>query len=125
MASVVLSGSGPRYQKLLNHVPSNFSKMSLEDDILKIHFGENPDKDTKVWVRGTTIKSMTELGEQLKRQIKENINLDMIIVDEFSPNINLPSFQILITRDGVITFFQRSEDLNTFLINKFISHMEL
>ena len=99
--------------------------MDLEDDILKIHFGENPDQDSKVWVRGTTLKSMTELGEQLKRQIKENNNLDMIIVDEFSPNINLPSFQILITRDGVITFFQRSEDLNTFLINKFISHMEL
>ena len=68
---------------------------------------------------------MTELGNELKKQISENNNLDMIIIDDFSPNINLPSFQILITKDGVITFFQRSEDLNTFLINKFTSHMEL
>ena len=124
MANIVLSGYGPRYEKLLKLVPSSFSKMDL-DDILKIHFGENPGNDVKIWVKGTNLKSMTELGKQLKKQIIENNNLDMIIVDEFSPNINLPSFQILMTKDGVMTFFQRSEDLNTFLLNKFIAHMEL
>jgi hypothetical protein len=35
MANIVLSGSGPRYEKLLKLVPSSFSKMDL-DDILKI-----------------------------------------------------------------------------------------
>lgn len=67
MANIVLSGSGPRYEKLLKLVPSSFSKMDL-DDILKIHFGENPGNDVKVWVRGTSLKSMTELGNQLKNK---------------------------------------------------------
>lgn len=125
MASVVLSGYGPRFERLSKLVPTPFSKMDVDDDILKVHFGDKPDKDVKVWVRGTSLKSMTELGNELKNQIAENNNLDMIIIDDFSPNINLPSFQILITKDGAITFFQRSEDLNTFLINKFNSHMEL
>lgn len=125
MANVVLSGYGPRYEKLLKLIPTPFYKMNVDEDILKVHFGENPGKDVSVWVRGTHLKSMTQLGNELKKQIIENKNLDMIIIDEFSPNINLPSFQILITRDGVITFFQRSEDLNTFLINKFNSHMEI
>ena len=125
MASVVLSGYGPRFERLSKLVPTPFSKMDVDDDILKVHFGDKPDKDVKVWVKGTSLKSMTELGNELKKQISENNNLDMIIIDDFSPNINLPSFQILITKDGVITFFQRSEDLNTFLINKFSAHMEL
>ena len=125
MASVVLSGYGPRYEKLSQLIPTSFYKMDVDEDILKVHFGENPGKDVSVWVRGTNLKSMTQLGNELKRQIIENNNLDMIIIDDFNPNINLPSFQILITRDGVITFFQRSEDLNTFLINKFSAHMEL
>lgn len=118
--SIEITGSGKRFEQLLEIAPSRFSMME-ESEVkkLKVHVGENPEFDTNIWIRKHFSTNLQENIDELNNKLYENRNLEMIAVEHVNLSDYMPDYFLLIARDGAVKTFQTSEDLNNFLLERF------
>lgn len=118
--SIEITGSGKRFEQLLEIAPSRFSMME-ESEVkkLKVHVGENPEFDTNIWIRKHFSTNLQENIDELNNKLYENRNLEMIAVEHVNLSDYMPDYFLLIARDGAVKTFQTSEDLNNFLFERF------
>ena len=126
MENIYISGSGLRYNQLIQESPSKFKAMSETDEIkLKVHIGNEPDIDTNIWVKRTEKNNLQEIIDELKAEMLQNRHLEMVAAEYINLTDSLPDFHVLMARDGVVRTFQASEDLNNYLLQRFRLNLAL
>jgi hypothetical protein len=82
MENIYISGSGSRFEQLIQEAPSRFSAMSdLDEDKLKVHIGNNPDIDTNIWIKRTEKNNLQDIIDELKGEMLQNRHLEMVAVE--------------------------------------------
>jgi hypothetical protein len=120
MENIYISGSGPRFEQLIQEAPSRFSVMSdLDENKLKVHIGNNPELDTNIWVKRTEKNNLQDIIDELKVEIRQNRHLEMVAVEYINLTDLMPDFHVLMAHDGVVRTFQTSQDLNNYLLQRF------
>ncbi len=126
MEVLEITGSGPRYQSLIENAPSVFSIKSEDDFVkLKVYIGENPDVDVNIWVRGNFSNNLQDVINELKQNLKNNRNLEMVAVENLNLSSLTSNYYVLMCRDEVLRSFQNSEDLNNYLLDRFKLNMAI
>lgn len=126
MEVLEITGSGPRYQSLIENAPSVFSIKSEDDSVkLKVYIGENPDTDVNIWVRGNFSNNLQDVINELKQNLKNNRNLEMVAVENLNLSSLTSNYYVLMCRDEVLRSFQNSEDLNNYLLDRFKLNMAI
>lgn len=124
MENIYISGSGSRYEQLIQESPSRFKVMSDSDEIkLKVHIGNDPDEDTNIWVKRTEKNNLQAIIDELKLEMAQNRHLEMVAAEYINLTDSMPDFHVLLAHDGVVRSFQTSEDLNNYLIQRFRLNM--
>ena len=126
MENIYISGSGPRYNQLIQESPSRFTVMSESIEIkLKVHIGNDPDIDTNIWVKRTEKNNLQEIINELKAEMHQNRHLEMVAAEYINLTDTMPDFHVLMAHDGVVRTFQTSEDLNNYLLQRFRLNLAL
>jgi hypothetical protein len=120
MENIFISGTGPRYEQLIQEAPSRFSVMSdSQETKLKVHIGSDPDIDTNIWVKRTEKNNLQDIIDELKGEMLQNRHLEMVAAEYINLTDSMPDFHVLMAHDGVVRTFQASEDLNNYLMQRF------
>ena len=120
MENIFISGSGPRYEQLIEEAPSRFSVMSdSQETKLKVHIGSYPDIDTNIWVKRTEKNNLQDIINELKGEMLQNRHLEMVAAEYINLTDSMPDFHVLMAHDGVVRSFQTSQDLNNYLMQRF------
>jgi hypothetical protein len=121
MNNVIISGSGPRFERLTNQInQTQFRSLSETDDSFKVWIGEgNPNNDYQIWIKKTNHTEFHLIIKELKEIIKNNPNLEMVGVDNIYSVPIMPNMCVIVGRDNVVRTFQNQFDLDNYLIERF------
>lgn len=121
MNNVIISGSGPRFERLTNQInQTQFRSLSETDDSFKVWIGEgNPNNDYQIWIKKTNHTEFHLIIKELKEIIKNNPNLEMVGVDNIYSVPVMPNMCVIVGRDNVVRTFQNQFDLDNYLIERF------
>lgn len=121
MNNVIISGSGPRFERLTNQLnQTQFRSLSETDDSFKVWIGEgNPNNDYQIWIKKTNHTEFHLIIKELKEIIKNNPNLEMVGVDNIYSVPIMPNMCVIVGRDNVVRTFQNQFDLDNYLIERF------
>lgn len=121
MNNVIISGSGPRFERLTNQLnQTQFRSLSETDDSFKVWIGEgNPNNDYQIWIKKTNHTEFHLIIKELKEIIKNNPNLEMVGVDNIYSVPVMPNMCVIVGRDNVVRTFQNQFDLDNYLIERF------
>jgi hypothetical protein len=121
MNNVIISGSGPLFDRLTNQInQTQFRSLSDTDNALKVWAGEGtPGDDYQIWIKKTNHTDFHLIIKELKDIIKNNPNLEMVGVDNIHSIPVMPNMCAIIGRDNVVRTFQNQFDLDNYLIERF------
>lgn len=121
MDNVIISGSGPRFERLTNQLnQTQFRSLSETDNSFKVWIGEgNPDNDYQIWIKKTNHTEFHLIIKELKEIIKNNPNLEMVGVDNIYSVPVMPNMCVIVGKDNVVRTFQNQFDLDNYLIERF------
>lgn len=121
MDNVIISGSGPRFERLTNQLnQTQFRSLSETDNSFKVWIGEgNPDSDYQIWIKKTNHTEFHLIIKELKEIIKNNPNLEMVGVDNIYSVPVMPNMCVIVGKDNVVRTFQNQFDLDNYLIERF------
>jgi hypothetical protein len=121
MNNVIISGSGPRFERLTNQLnQTQFRSLSETDNSFKVWVGEgNPDNDYQIWIKKTNHIEFHLIIKELKEIIKNNPNLEMVGVDNIYSVPVMPNMCVIVGKDNVVRTFQNQFDLDNYLIERF------
>lgn len=121
MDNVIISGSGPRFERLTNQLnQTQFRSLSATDNSFKVWIGEgNPDNDYQIWIKKTNHTEFHLIIKELKEIIKNNPNLEMVGVDNIYSVPVMPNMCVIVGKDNVVRTFQNQFDLDNYLIERF------
>lgn len=121
MNNVIISGSGPRFERLTNQLnQTQFRSLSETDNSFKVWVGEgSPDNDYQIWIKKTNHIEFHLIIKELKEIIKNNPNLEMVGVDNIYSVPVMPNMCVIVGKDNVVRTFQNQFDLDNYLIERF------
>jgi hypothetical protein len=121
MENVIISGSGPRFDKLTNQInQTQFRSLSDTENALKVWIGEGePGDDYHIWIKKTNNTEFHLIIKELQEIIKNNLNLEMVGVDNINTVPIMPNMCAIVGRDNVVRTFQNQFDLDNYLIERF------
>ena len=121
MDNVIISGSGPRFDRLTNQInQTQFRSLSDTDNSLKVWIGEGiPDNDYQIWIKKTNQNEFHLIIKELKELIQKNPNLEMVGVDNINSVPVIPNMCVIVGKDNVVRTFQNQFDLDNYLMERF------
>lgn len=121
MNNVIISGSGPRFDRLTNQInQTQFRSLSDTDNSLKVWIGEGtPDSNYQIWIKKTNHIEFHSIIKELKEIIKNNPNLEMVGVDNIYSVPVMPNMCAIVGKDNVVRTFQNQFDLDNYLMERF------
>ena len=118
LTDVVIMGAGPRFEKINSKI-NTFKTFSNESEKYVVWIGDGePGDDVKIWIKKTNNVNFAYLIDEMKKCFESKPDLEFVGVDNFNSISIFPKMCVLVSRQNIITTFQNSNDLDTFILEK-------